>query len=238
MKKKLSPDDPYWTYESVVNPDRIDYYNRYYFKRRKAHRIPLNTGKAKTLAAYLLIEKDLRNCITWLNTIQSMFSMDERYLDATTSIASNAEHRDTFNTVKGLFVAALTIYGKCYTSCEGRKVKLEKSNLDESFHATHDSAMAFRHNIAAHSGAKKFEFSRIVLLLDQKKSRKTLPKIASELLQPDAFLTTEIDKFLELAEHARSFCLEKCKVLEKKIYEDDVLSKTKDYWYNQILNKE
>ena len=83
-----------------------------------------------------------------------MVSSDERHVNATRSIA-NIENRELFNTVKGLFVAALTIYGKRFTSCEGRRVKLEKKNLSEDFHETHDEAMAFRHNFAAHSGAKK-----------------------------------------------------------------------------------
>ncbi|EIU7615359.1 TPA: hypothetical protein ACF39K_004589 [Vibrio parahaemolyticus] len=232
-KKQLYKDDPNWTYESIVKPDGIDFYNRYFYKRKKAHRIPLDTGKTRTLSAYLLIEKDLRNCITWLNTIVSMLSHDERYVGATTSLA-NTENRELFNIVKGLFVAALTIYGKCYTSCEGRRVKLEKSNLDEPFHIAHDSAMAFRHNFAAHSGAKKYEFSRIVLVLDPKKNRKTLPRIASEMLQPDSFIISEINEFLELAKHAQKFCQQKCKLLEAKIYEEDVLKETKEYWYEQV----
>lgn len=36
------------------------------------------------------------------------------------------------NIVKGLFIAALTFYGKCFTTCEGRKTKLESKLVPDN----------------------------------------------------------------------------------------------------------
>ena len=231
-KKRLYPDDPDWTYKTIVLPKGRVFYNKYYYKRKRAYRIVLDTPKATQLAGYILIEKDLRSCKIWLNEILELVKDDERYVNATQSIA-NLDNRKTFNIVKGLFVAALTIYGKCFTTCDGRRIKLEKTNLEKKFHEDHDDAISLRHNFAAHSGAKKIEFSRIVVLLDPKKKRENLPRMSSELLQPDAWGVKEIQRFIDLAEQARQYCLSKHVMLTNKTYEEDVLKKGKSYWYER-----
>lgn len=228
-KKVLFNDDPSWTYEPVLLPDGSRFYNRYFYKRKRAHRIPLDEPKAEVLSGYVLIEKDLRSCKIWLESIIKMASSDERHVNATRSIA-NIENRELFNTVKGLFVAALTIYGKCFTSCEGRRVKLEKKNLSEDFHETHDEAMAFRHNFAAHSGAKKLEYSKVILLLNPNRRKNQLPRISTELLQPDSWGLESTKKFIDLVEHARSFCIEKHRVLSDKVLAE-AIEKGADHWY-------
>lgn len=232
-RKKLFEDDQNWTYETIILPSGFEFYNKYYYKRKAAHRIVLDTPKADVLAGYILIEKDLRNCKSWLTSIISILSKDDRHVNATRNIV-NLENREVFNTVKGLFVAALTIYGKCFTSCEGRRVKLEKVNLNEGFHKTHDEAMAFRHNFAAHSGAKKMENAKIIVLLNPKKNQRSLPRMSTELLQPDSWSIKDMEKFVELTEHAREFCKNKHTTLNKKIFEEDVLKKGASYWYEKV----
>ncbi|MGZ7307030.1 hypothetical protein ACXWRJ_09320, partial [Streptococcus pyogenes] len=88
--------------------------------------------------AYSLIEKDLRSVIIWLNEIEKLAPEDlDRW-----------KNPDKMNLVKGLFVAALTFYGKCFTSCEGRRVKLEKTIIDPEYLDLHDHIMKLRHNFA------------------------------------------------------------------------------------------
>ena len=158
-----------------------------------------------------------------------MASKDERHVNATRSIA-NLENRELFNTIKGLFAAALTIYGKCFSSCEGRHVKLEKKNLAKNFHEAHEDAMAFRHNFAAHSGAKKLEYSKVILLLHPNRKKNQLPRMSTELLQPDSWGLESIKKFIELVEHARSFCIDKHRILSDKVLAE-AIEKGADYWY-------
>lgn len=232
-KKQLFQDDPNWTYESVLLPKEAKFYNRYFYKRNRAPRLELDTPKACALAAYTLIEKDLRNCKEWLNSIIAIVGQDKRNVNASRNIA-NIENRETYNTVKGLFVAALTIYGKCFTRCEGRRVKLEKVNLNESFYKVHEDAMSYRHNFAAHSGSKKLEYARVVVLLDPKKRRGNLPRMSTELLQPDSWNVKQVQKFVELVDHARQFCNNKVEALSGKVYEEDVLQKGKSHWYGKV----
>jgi len=48
-----------WSKFTVLDPESQTFYNRYYYKRVKAHRLVIDTPKAKALAGYTLIEKDL-----------------------------------------------------------------------------------------------------------------------------------------------------------------------------------
>jgi hypothetical protein len=71
------------------------------------------------MAGYTMIEKDLRSALTWLDEIERRHV--EHWSDKKRSFG-RAEDRDNYNIVKGLFVALLTFYGKCFSKCEGRPV--------------------------------------------------------------------------------------------------------------------
>ena len=228
-KKKIFVDDPFWTYETVLKPDGFDMYNKYYYKRNKAKRIVLDTPISKAYSGYKLIEKDLRNCLIWLRIIEKHLNEEPRYSNQSQNL-DNTDNRELFDMIKGLFVASLTIYGKCFTTCEGRRIKLERDNLDESHKDTHDYAMSFRHNFAAHSGAKNMEFARFVVVLEPKKYKSKRPVTVAELLQPDTWGLENVKEFIGLAESARIFALEKVEMLHEKL-DEYVLKKGKDYWY-------
>lgn len=219
--------DGHWSKISVLEPVTGDFYNRYFYKRQPAFRVVLDTPKANVLAGYVLIEKDLRSAIIWINHIRELLKNDLNFTDSKGHVKSTY-NREQLNIVKGLFVAALTFYGKCFTACEGRKVKLEKSNLDEKFQQEHDNAMEFRNNFAAHSGAKKLEQVKTVIALD--KNRKAPPYLVRELSQPDTLTINSLNEFLTLFEYVRDFTVQKIETLEDKVYED-ILSKGADYWY-------
>jgi hypothetical protein len=223
----------FWSKRSILDPKTGKFYNKYFYKRKPAHRVIVDTPKAKTLSGYVLIEKDLRSALIWLNHISEMLKAHEKY-QKNSGFFANSEDRERFNLIKGLFVAALTFYGKCFSSCDGRRVKLEKRHLDEKFHKDHDDAMELRHNFAAHSGEKKFEQVAIVIALDTK--RKATPYLAKELIQPDCVSKKDFERFLSLFEHAKHFTDKKISVLEQKIYKDDVLSKGAEYWYKHHNN--
>lgn len=219
-----------WSKRTILEPDTGKAYNKYFYKRKPAKRIVIDTPKANALAGYTLIEKDLRSAIIWLEKIISIYSKDPKLVDVKGHIKATY-NREEFNIVKGLFVAALTFYGKCFSSCEGRRVKLERSNLDEDFRDDHDSAMEFRHNFAAHSGAKRLEKVEVVIALDPK--RKVLPYFTRELIQPDSMSVENLEAFVKLFKHAKGFADAKSETLSEKIYEDDILSKGRDFWENK-----
>ncbi|ELE6601576.1 hypothetical protein RMQ50_004891 [Vibrio alginolyticus] len=226
--EKLTED---WSFEEVLEPETGVSYNNYFYKGRPAHRLIVDTPKSRVLASYIAIEKDLRSGIFWLENILEIYK-DSEENNGPSGYFHNKQDRHIHNLTKGLFVASLTFYGKCFGSSEGRSTKLEKANLDEQFHPIHDIAMKYRHNFAAHSGAELLETTNIVTALDPKKRGK--PYLAWELNQPDTFGMSTIRDLIDLFEHSRKFALEKRELLLDKVYEQDVLGKGMKYWYKQV----
>ena len=220
----------HWAKRSILERDTGKFYNKYFYKRKEAHRVVVDSQKAKILSGYILIEKDLRSSLFWLDQIKSLLEDDEKYQNAKGYVA-NTEDRDRFNLIKGLFVASLTFYGKSFSSCEGRRVKLEKKNLDDEYYEDHDDAMKLRHDFAAHSGESQVEHVAIVVALDTK--CKAPPYMVKELMQPDVVFKDDLAKFINLFTHAKSFAEEKVKVLSEKVYKDDVVAKGAKYWYDK-----
>lgn len=136
------------------------------------------------------------------------------------------------NLVKGLFVAALTFYGKCFTSCEGRKVKLERTIIDQEYLDLHDHIMKLRNNFAAHSGAENFEEVRVSLALHPSKKSDMKPQLYSELSQPD-YLIGENIPYKGLAESIRKKVFDKRAKVGETVLEKIVAPKGKIYWYKQ-----
>ena len=227
--KRIYKDDPTWTVREHINKSTGKHKNTYYYRRKKALSIHLNSILANQLAGYVLIEKDLRNILIWLNEL--LPALDDLSSDG----FQKSPDRKQFNIVKGLFVASLTFYGKCFNQCDGRKNKLNKKNIkDEKLKEIHEDIMSMRHNFAAHSGEEKIELVRISLVLDPKKERNTPPNIMKEMLQPDTFIKYQIEDFIELVEYLQKFVIEKMKALELRILSEEVLKKGKDYWYKKL----
>jgi|SRR6266850_799073 len=201
----------------------------YFYKGRQAPRIELTSLLAQQLAGFALIEKDLRNVLAWLKEIETVFPKSQWAKEATIS-----PDRTRFNVVKGLYVASVAFYAKCFTQCEGRRAQLNRSNLDEVFREPHDEVMRQRHNYVAHSGADRFEQVKVALVLPPTKTSVEEPKIWKELTQPDMLASAEDEKtFEELATHAREKVVYKIDSLETKIFHEEILPRGKDYWYRK-----
>jgi len=110
-------------------------------------------------------------------------------------------------------------------------VKLERAQLDERYYALHDEWIAYRHNFAAHSGAKKLEHVEIVLVSPVKHKDKVPFKIYRELFQPDLFWPSSGEMtLLALVEHARSISNGKIDLLAEKIQRDGIIPNANKYW--------
>ncbi|EHQ9271300.1 hypothetical protein JL830_24595 [Vibrio parahaemolyticus] len=220
----------FWSYETIVDPLTGNSFNDYYYKGNKGYRVEVNTPKSKVLASYILIEKDLRSAIFWINSIIEIYENSEEHREQKTFLW-NKDNRNLHNLTKGLFVSSLTFYGKCFSTGEGRAAKLEKANVPEDLVETHEVVMAYRHNFAAHSGAGDLEKVTIVTALDIKKKGK--PYLAWELNQPDSFAIHHLREFVTLFETMRKYALKKRDTLLDKVYQDDVLSKGMKHWYSK-----
>ena len=218
-----------WSVNEFLDKTTGKVYRRYTYKRKPCIRVALNSKLSQQLAGWTLIEKDLRNVGVWLKEIES------RHKEAPKRKGESygqGRDRETYNLIKGLFVAALTFYGKCFSKCEGRPVKMERAQLEERYRVLHDECISYRHNFAAHSGAARLESVEIALVLPLKFRVGILPRIYRELFQPDLTWTTgdEGVTFQQLVEHVRSIAKAKITRLSDKILNEEILPKGYDYW--------
>ncbi len=220
-----------WQVKEAIDSETGTVHRFYTYKRKPCKRIVLETHLSKQLAGYLLIEKDLRSIAIWLTEIEKLHPMAGDRKDARNK---RGENREVFNLVKGLFVAALTFYGKCFTKCEGRRVKLERVHISPEFHDMHDECMSLRHNFAAHSGAKMIERAQVVLVLPPKQQKTAAPCLYREVDQPDMILSAEGEaSFSELVEHARLIAEKKITALNEKIMREQVIPLGYTHWDRQ-----
>lgn len=196
--------------------------NEYYFEGKLAPSVRMTDKISEQYGAYSLIEKDLRSVIFWLQEIEKL---SPEHMD-------RPGNHDKMNLIKGLFVAALTFYGKCFTSCEGRKVKLERKFVDEEYIEAHDHIMKLRHNFAAHSGAESFEEVKVSLALHPSKKSDMRPQLYTELVQPD-YISGEELAFKALADNLREKVLEKRSAVGEVVLEKTVAPKGKMHWYRK-----
>lgn len=196
--------------------------NEYLYEGKPAPSVQMTDKISEQYGAYSLIEKDLRSVIFWLNEIEKL----------TPDPLDRWKSPEKMNLIKGLFVAALTFYGKCFSSCEGRKVKLERSIIDEDHLETHDHIMKLRHNFAAHSGAENFEEVKISLVLHPSKKSNMKPQLYTELVQPD-YISGEELAFKTLTESLQKKVFEKRAQVGETVLEKIVSPKGKMYWYKK-----
>ena len=214
--------------KEIVEPRTGKVHRLYTYKRKPCRRVVVQSRLADQLAGYTLVEKDLRNVLSWLAEIEQRHTdgptrKDEHY--------ARSPDRAKYNLIKGLFVAALTFYGKCFSKCEGRPVKLERAQLSEHFRQLHDTCMKYRHNFAAHSGSERLEHVEVVVVLPLQSKKPVLPNLYRELFQPDLLSPSAGELTLsELVEHARSIAVTKTDLLSKKILNEEVLPKGREYW--------
>lgn len=220
------PDE--YAVREVLDPTTGIVHRFYTYKRKPCHRKILKSRLVEQLAGYVLIEKDLRSALSWAAHIEGLHEVgplrdEESY--------AHSKDREKFVLIKGLFVAALTFYGKCFSRCEGRRAQMDRNQLDERFHEIHDTCIRYRHNFAAHSGAEKLERVDIALVFPKKRGVAVLPRIYMELSQPDLLSHSKGEiKMKELFEHVQAIANEKISLLNDKILKEEVYPKGLSYW--------
>ncbi|KWV78098.1 hypothetical protein PFLL34_04623 [Pseudomonas fluorescens] len=221
-----------WTYTEFLDKNSGKSYRTYKYKRKPCLRIPLKSKLCDQLAGYSLIHKDLKSVLVWAEIIQSLQDGT-----ASSELYKSSKDREKYNHIKGIFVAALTFYGKCFSKCDGRPVKLERKQVPEALRQAHDICISYRHNFAAHSGDAGLEAATVALALPVRSKRGTdSPKsLFIELRQPDLVWHSKDGEndFVKLFEHMRDFVKAKIDFLTKKIYEDEVFVKADEFWRNR-----
>lgn len=91
-------------------------------------------------------------------------------------------------------------------------------------------SIAFRHNFAAHSGAKKIEHVTVAVVLPRA-GKGVAPNIYTEPMQPDMFFAIQGNSsFHDLVEDARQVAIKKKDFLMEKIMKEEVLPRGEKYW--------
>lgn len=181
-----------------------------------------------------MIERDLRMVQEWLEKID-VLSKDQINQGKEGWRLTEKPDPD-HNLALGLFVAALTFYGKCFSECEGRRVRLNRNLVPFEFRETHDLVMKLRHNFAAHSGADRFENVHVALVLNPKrKYRNDKPALVRELIQPEVWVSFDRDErsFFKLVDRVRTMVLGKLDEVNDKIFREEINPKGLDYWYSK-----
>ncbi|CAA2105888.1 hypothetical protein [Variovorax paradoxus] len=219
--------DPY-TVRTNVNKATGEIHRTYFYKRKACYRVVLDSPLAKQLAGYTLIEKDLRSALIWIEKIAAL--ADPRPAEQRAYFGQGKD-RETYNIIKGLMVATLTFYGKCFAKTGARRIKLERSQLDPRFHKIHDNVMEYRHNFAAHSGDSPIERVEIALVFPQNPRTIAEPNLYRELMQPDHIESSNGQiQTKELIEHVQSFVNQKINFLIEKILREEVAPPGREGW--------
>jgi hypothetical protein len=223
--------DPDIVVKRFIEPLTGEVHALYYCKRKLMPQVPLQGFLSEQLAGYVLIEKDLQNALRWVKRAESLVEPD---LLNTKSTYISSDNRDTYDLAKGLFVAALTFYAKCFTKCEGRRAQLNKSCLNAELRASHDLFMKFRNNFAAHSGAEKIEYAKASLVLRPKPKKQEMPQIVCNRVQPDLLLPRGSQPGLaDLINSALSCVNARHDKITEKILNEEILPKGSEYWYKR-----
>lgn len=217
-----------WTVQEIISRG-MRHHRRYFLNRRQAFRFEMKGHLQDQWAGLSLIEKDLRNVSIWYRSILKM-APKERI-----DIGSFSQDRETGMMMKGLYVACLASYGKCFSTAEGRKVKLDRSYVDEKFRELHDDTIHLRNNFAAHSGTDSYESVKIALVLPPKKEMHWGPLLFVELLQVDGAFQQDGELSLaDLADNVAERVRVKMDKIREKILVEEVLPKGPDYWYRRV----
>jgi hypothetical protein len=224
-----TPKSKYWKAVGVIDPNTGTHRQEYFFKGIPAKRVRLTSHLARQMAGYVLIERDLRMVGEWLKAIHRMSQAPSTRDSHAWTTNDDATHV----LVSGLFVAALTTYGKCFAKAEGRRIRLDVRWVPPGFEQTHERMLQMRNKFAAHSGSEDFEAVNVVLVIPvQKRRLRDEPRLYREMRQTEAVVSFEDDEFsfLELATQLQRKVLEKLDELNAKIFAEEIKPKGYAYW--------
>lgn len=223
-----------WLIEEKMGQETHIATRNYYFDGQLCGRVELTDGLAKQFGGYKLIEKDIRNIISWLNHIEILLKPYDTKENPQEECLISTD-RDTFQVIKGLFVASVTFYGKLFTKANGRKVKLESAWLTtDDLLLFHEELMLLRHTYTAHSGEDSAEISNTVLAVDPIRLRQTPPELFCELTQPDSIGVKDIAIFKKLLDELHDKVNNKINELGQLILQKEVSEKGIDHLYSKI----
>jgi len=199
----------------------------YYWDGRLVPKIEVTGTLVEQLSGWSMIAKDLDSSLKWFRQAEAIAN---KHRSPNGKGYFHMPAREDFDTVKGLFVASLTFYGKCFTESSGRHAQLSRSALDVNFREIHDDFMRYRHNFAAHSGDEQLEIAKTYVLISADR-KEFVPVLPTARMQPDLLLPDQGEiGFGELIEHARTKVAEKYDNVARKVINELVVPAGVEFW--------
>ncbi|STX50464.1 Uncharacterised protein [Legionella busanensis] len=141
MKTEWKKVDDDWYEKKTINEQRVPVFT-YHYKRKSASPTPtilLKTKLAQNLCGYILIKKDIKDTILFIQEHNKLVQTSD-------NIGKNI-------ILKGLTRAIVITYGKCFTDADGRKIRLDKKFIKtKTNQEIHALLMEMRNQYVAHAG--------------------------------------------------------------------------------------
>ena len=137
-----------------------------------------DTKISKQLSRYTQIMDDLRSAITLVEELGEHVSAEVE---------------------KAIWTSAVMLYGKCFASAEGRRIKLEESHIlkfDVEAIMYHRDLLILRNKFIAHAGGTSMENSESIVVLSPEDEGKSIRYIAHTTVSKARLDKSEREKFI------------------------------------------
>lgn len=151
------------------------------FKTKEGKTCPAyiaDTNMSKQLSRYTQIMDDLRSAITLVEELGEHVSAEVE---------------------KAIWTSAVMLYGKCFASAEGRRIKLEESHIlkfDVEAIMYHRDLLILRNKFIAHAGGTSMENSESIVVLSPEDEGKSIRYIAHTTVSKARLDKSEREKFI------------------------------------------
>lgn len=233
--------------EHLVKNYKIDENNgsleiEFIYKENKCPSKEISGSIVDQYIGYYLIIQDLHDVKVWLDKIDELHLNEGKQETASNRTDDVIRYKLTPDNwksngmlVKSLFYSCLVIYAKCFTQAKGRKIKLERKNIESKLHKKHDLIMEYRNTFVAHSGEGRWDSGQLYVLLTPKE---LLEKEAIEIhIEPITNRLdyeddrNSVDSFRSLVEYMITKVEEKKKSIFERILNEMIYPKGPEYWY-------
>ncbi|MCK4796393.1 MAG: hypothetical protein KAT05_03370 [Spirochaetes bacterium] len=191
---------------------------------------------------YVLILQDLYDVLNWMKLINKMHSIqgDIEDDDNDSEVVfkyelTSGEWKNNGKIIKSLYFSCIILYAKCFTQAEGRKIKLERDNIDPKFLNKHIQIMDYRNSFVAHSGESQWDKGKGYVVITPEDFKHEgidvqLQPVLNRLDYEDDRKSK--DSFFNLVESTIKYVEKKKKKIFDKIFKDIIKPKGADYWYS------
>lgn len=211
----------------VIQTGPAKYSVTFTHRRRPVPTIELRGDFAELLFGFSQITSDLNDALAWVTESEQTLKDESPNSEISALMLDVGGARRA----RGLFIAALVSYGKCFAESRGRRSRVQKNQLDKKFHAAHEYFMTMRNAYAAHSGIEKFEKSRLYLLIHPKYKKNSIAHLRVEGNKPNLHVAApDGTLFEDLIKHVSEIALNKKMETRALIAKEHLAPRGLAYW--------